>query len=126
MDIVVTVPKTFTHECAPGQKGLAAWIAEGDAAGTEWSGSRWEFTVGGGKPVIIPGERVYVVCEGKLRGYAPLLALEPDAYPGRWALIRGGNAVAVTVPWSITGFRGWRQRWWGREIEIAFPDWQTL
>jgi hypothetical protein len=53
MDIVVTVPKTFTHECAPGKRGLAAWIAEGDAAGETWSGTHWSFTVGGAEPNIL-------------------------------------------------------------------------
>lgn len=29
-DVVVTVPKNFTHPDFPGLRGLAAWIAEGD------------------------------------------------------------------------------------------------
>ena len=33
MDVVVTVPLSF---------GLDTWIAEGDAAGEEWSGEEWE------------------------------------------------------------------------------------
>lgn len=122
-DIVVTVPQTFTHPIAPGLKGLAAWIAEGDAAGEPWSGTEWEFTVGGLKPSIEAGERVYVVCERRLRGYAPLIRLEPEG-PGRWLLIRGGKAVAVTLTDSIVGFRGWRRRWWGRSQELPFPDWK--
>jgi hypothetical protein len=31
----------------------------------------------------------------------------------------------MTIPEYIRGFRGWRQRWWERESEIPFPDWQT-
>lgn len=123
-DIVVTVPKTFTHPCAPGKRGLAAWIAEGDPAGSRWSGIEWEFATGGFRPQIEPGERVYVVCENKLRGYSPLIRLEAEgAY--RWLLIRGGGAVAVTIPDTIRGFRGWRYRWWNRSCEIVFPDWAT-
>ncbi len=124
MDIVVTVPKKFTHPAAPGKRGLAAWIGEGDAAGAEWSGQEWEFTVGGFKPVAEPGDRIYVVCEGRLRGYAPLIRLErEDKF--RWLLIRGSGAVAVTTPERITGFRGWRRRWWDRGVEVPFPEWAT-
>ena len=39
-DVVVTVPKNF--RCC-GKVGLAAWIAEGDAAGEKWSGEEWHF-----------------------------------------------------------------------------------
>jgi hypothetical protein len=140
-DIVVTVPKTFTHPCAPGKQGLAAWIAEGDAAGDEPGRNflhandvEWEFSVYGARPVIASGERVYVVCEGKLRGFAPLERLEfsarrstaPRLYGlGRSVFVRKGGAVAVTIPEAITGFRGWRYRWWDRSIEVPFPDWKT-
>jgi hypothetical protein len=130
MDVVVTVPKSFTHPDAPGKRGLAAWIAEGDPAGSKWSGTRWSFTVAGPKPEIGPGERVYIVCEGRLRGYAPLVTVRCAGDPkqrgfNRWELIRGGDAVAVTIPDRIKGFQGWRYRWWDRKDEIPFPEWQT-
>lgn len=122
-DIVVTVPKTFTHFAAPGKKGLAAWVAEGDAAGDEWSGTLWGFSVGGARPSINPGERVYIVCEGKLRGCAPLVRI--DQIGARyWELGRGDGAVACTLPAGIKGFQGWRYRWWDRVIEIPFPNWK--
>lgn len=121
-DIVVTVPMTFTHTAAPGKVGLEAWIAEGDAAGTKWSGVLWGFTVAGGGPNIKPGERVYIVCEGKLRGYSPLVNLVQISWL-YWELVRGGDAVAVTLPEPIKGFQGWRYRWWGRHSEIPFPEW---
>jgi hypothetical protein len=132
-DIVVTVPKNFQYEGAPGLKGLAAWIAEGDAAGDPETGEEWDFTTWGMKPRIEPGERVYVVCEGKIRGYAPLVEMRfaRDPYApvsggfNRVTLIRGGGAVAVTIDESIRGFRGWRYRWWNREDERPFPDWKT-
>lgn len=115
MDVVVTVPKNFTHPCAPGLKGLEAWLAEGDPPGSEWSGQEWVFTTWGARPDISPGDRVYVVCEGRLVGYAPLTDLEVN---GRCIeLIREGNAVACTIDEPITGFRGWRYRWWERERE---------
>ena len=114
-DIVVTIPLTF---------GLDQWIDEGDPAGEPWSGQLWDFGVGGGKPDIRPGERVYVVFNRKLRGYAPLVSLE-QAGPNYWYLVRGGGAVAVTIDEPIIGFRGWRKRWWNIETEKPFPEWKT-
>ncbi len=122
-DIVVTVPKSFTHPCAPGLKGLAAWVAEGDAAGDEWSGREWEFTVAGSRPPVHRGERVYIVCDGKLRGYSPLIRIETIDHR-YWGLIRGGEAVAVTINERMIGFRGWRYRWWSRESERPFANWR--
>jgi hypothetical protein len=114
-DLVVTVPKTF---------GWHRWIDEGDAAGQPWSGDLWDFGVAGGKPDITPGERVYIVHNGRLRGYAPLVELS-RAGPNYWYLVRGGDAVAVTIDETIIGFRGWRRRWWDRALERPFPEWQT-
>ena len=118
MDVVVTVPKTF---------GLQQWIAEGDPAGEPWSGQEWAFYTGGARPKISPGERVYVVCEGRLRGYAPLVRLDWYVWNGpfgRGAFIRAGDAAAVTIAGPVRGFQGWRYRWWEREHEIPFPDWR--
>lgn len=112
-DIAVTVPKRF---------GLDAWIAEGDAAGTQWSGQEWAFWLAGPRARIAPGERVYVVYGGRLRGYAPLLRI--DGYrSAQFGLIRGGGAVAVTIDEPIRGFQGFRYRWWHYEAERPFPDW---
>ena len=36
-----------------------------------------------------------------------------------------GGAVAVTIPERVTGFRGWRRRWWERDAEVPFPGWRT-
>jgi len=131
VDICVTVPKTFTYDLAPGCVGLAAWAAEGDLPGQPWSGQEWEFTTWGHKPDIQPGERVYVVCQGKLRGYAPLLRVEQGSRrdgtgAGSLSFIRGGGAVAVTIPQTIVGFRGWRYRWWNLAEEVPFPDWLAV
>jgi hypothetical protein len=123
-DIVVTVPLTFQFSEFPGLRGLDAWCAEGDAAGEEPSGRRWRFTTYGGRPRITPGERVYVVCEDRLRGYAPLVELQCE---GRAVhLIRAGGAVAITIPDRITGFRGWRYCWWDRDEEEIFPGWMII
>lgn len=125
MDMVVTVPMRFTFFGAPGERGLSAWIAEGDAAGDEWSGTEWAFCLGlHVVPKIEPGERVYIVCENRLRGYAPLVQLEIDHDENELRLIRGDGAVAVTLPDPIRGFRGFRYRWWPYENEIPFPDWK--
>jgi hypothetical protein len=112
MDVVVTVPKSF---------GLDSWIEEGDPAGSEWSGEEWGFFLGGHPPKIEPGERVYIVYNALLRGYAPLIRVQMT---GRgYALVRGGGAVAVTIPERIKGFRGFRYRYWDRMREVPFPDW---
>lgn len=113
MDVVVTVPKSF---------GLDRWVAEGDAAGTPESGEEWAFYLGGGRPNIRPGERVYIVYNGKLRGYAPLVRVE-STYFG-CALIRKGGAVAVTIDRPIPGFRGFRYRDWEYADEKPFPEWR--
>jgi hypothetical protein len=132
-DVVVTVPKNFRLDDDDPQiaklRGLAAWIAEGDAATSAneeaiWSGGEWCFSLGGNPPNIKEGERVYIVCEGKLRGYAPLLYVDDLGY-GRYGLIRGGGAVAVTIDEPIRGFQGWRYRWWRYDQERPFPNWQT-
>jgi len=120
MDVVVTVPKSFEHA---GRKGLAAWIAEGQLPGEAESGEDWHFYLSGEPPAIQPGERVYIVCEGKLRGYAPLVRIE--RYKNGYALVRRGGAVAVTIDRPITGFRGFRYVDWARDEERPFPDWQT-
>ncbi len=112
-DVVVTVPMGIWRE----------WIAEGDAVGAPASGEEWGFFLGGAKPKIIPGERVYIVAHGRVRGYSPLTRLA-ETERG-FALCREAGAVAVTVPAPVKGFRGWRYRWWERGAEIPFPDWQT-
>lgn len=115
-DVVVTVPLSF---------GLDTWIDEGDAAGETWSGEEWDFYLGGTRPNIKRGERVYVVYNGAIRGYAPLVRIDTDP-DERWrfSLVRHGGAVAVTIPQYVQGFRGWRYRWWDTAVEVPFPDWQ--
>lgn len=113
-DIVVTVPQSF---------GLDQWIDEGDLPGQPWSGDEWHFYLGGPVPDIKPGERVYVVYKGKLRGYAPLVRIERN---GRgYALVRHNDAEAVTIDEPIRGFQGFRYRFWDRKDEKPFPDWTT-
>lgn len=115
MDVVVTVPQAF---------GLDRWIAEGDPAGTSWSGQEWHFYLWGTPPAMQPGERVYIVYRGALRGYAPLVRIDLLG-GGRYGLVRHGGAVAVSIPELIRGFRGFRYRWWGYDQEQLFPGWQN-
>lgn len=118
MDVVVTVPK--------GQ--WAAWIAEGDLPG-ELAQYESHFWIPRPPPSQIdPGERVYIVAHGRLRGYAPLVRIDEwcELNPARSCLVRRGGAVAVTIPESIRGFRGVRYRWWNREDESPFPDWPDV
>jgi hypothetical protein len=112
-DLVVTVPKTVWVD----------WINEGDAAGEPADETDWGFYVGGGRPRIEPGERLYIVAWGLLRGYAPVTMVEQTE--SGWAICRRGGAVAMTITEPVPGFRGWRQRWWEREVETPFPSWQT-
>lgn len=112
-DVVVTVPKRL----------WADWIAEGDLPGEDPTGDEYGFFLAGPRPIIQPGERVYIVAHDKLRGYAPLTRVVP--YGGGFALCREGNAVACTIDAPIRGFRGWRYRWWDREDERPFPDWRA-
>lgn len=110
VDLVGTCPKGFWHE----------WIAEGDAAGTRETGERWGwFTLSPIKHLAMPGDRFYVVAHGRLRGYAPVVAVTSGA------IIRRGGAVACTIDQLTPGFRGLRKRWWDRSIEKPFPEWQT-
>ena len=113
-DVVVTVPKSF---------GLSTWVDEGDAAGEPWSSEEWGFFLGGHPPRIEPGERVYIVYNSLLRGYAPLVrVLKTDR---GYALVRRGDTVAVTIDTPIPGFRGFRYRFWEYSEERPFPEWAT-
>lgn len=113
-DVVVTCPRYLWND----------WLEEGDLPGEAPTGDEYVFYLGGAVPQIQPGERVYICAHGKLRGYAPLIAL--DRYSsGRFALRRAGGAVACTIAEPIQGFRGWRYRHWRREDELPFPDWRT-
>lgn len=116
-DLVVTVPKRIWTE----------WIEEGDAAGDPETGTEWAFYLGGHRPPVKPGDRLYIVAHDRLRGYAPVTRLVDAWSRGahRWGICRKGGAVAITVPEKIPGFRGWRYVWWDRTQEITFPDWRT-
>ena len=112
-DVVVTVPKRLWLE----------WIAEGDLPGDDPTGDEYAFWLGGSPPAIAAGERVYIVAHGKLRGYAPLTRIISSG--SGFGLCRAGNAVACTIDEPISGFRGFRYVWWGREAERPFPDWRS-
>jgi hypothetical protein len=116
MDVVVTVPRKF---------GLDRWIAEGDAASEAWSGQEWHFYLFT-CPRIEPGERVYVVYNGALRGYAPLVRVDwfGNGRQRYYGLVRHNDAVAVSIDTYIPGFRGFKYRWWHYDQEQPFPDWR--
>lgn len=117
-DVVVTVPKGMWEE----------WIDEGDLPGSppgDFESHFWLFP--NTMPAILSGDRVYIVAHGKLRGYAPLRRIENHCQlrHNRACLVRNGDAVALTIDEPIRGFQGWRYRWWEREAERPFPEWQT-
>lgn len=133
VDLVVTCPKGFWFD----------WIAEGDPAGTPESGQEWGWYMGGRQPPIGAGDRLYVVAWGRLRGWAPVTVLRGAVYTkfgktpaawleaeqvlfsDQWCICRRGGAEAITISEAIPGFRGWRKRWWPREAEVPFLEWQT-
>ncbi len=109
-DVVVTIPRFRWQE----------WIEEGDLPGESWSGLESFYNMRGPHyPKINPGARVYIVALGKLRGYAPLVRVE-HYDRGRYALVRRGHAVAVTIDEPIRGFQGWRYRWWDESAERSY------
>lgn len=119
-DVVVTVPKARWRE----------WIDEGCHPGDAMPEGvgYYHFDIGGRVPEITPGERVYIVAHGRVRGYSPLCAVDCiDWRDGRpvYSLIRKGDAEAVTIPEQVEGFRGYRYRWWSRADETPFPNWKT-
>lgn len=121
-----------------------AWLAEGDLAGAPWSGREHALVVAGW-PSIDPGERVYVVVRGLVRGWAPLIRAERMLVQDvrRTALIRGGGACASTpmclfpdtcicpVAWNgphplhVRARRSFMYRHWRRIDEWLFPSWAT-
>ena len=126
-DVVVTVPKGLWTE----------WLEEGDLAGEPWSEeAEYHFWIPRQPlPKIEPGERVYIVAHGKVRGYAPLVRIERSCRlaPNRACLVRRGGAVAVTwachngpgwEPVTVRGFQGWRYRWWSVNAEQPFDAWR--
>jgi hypothetical protein len=112
-DLVVTVPKNFWK----------LWVAEGDAADEPYTGEEWAYQVSG-RPSIEPGERLYVVSWGRLRGYAPVVRVMKTVTG--YGICRRGDAVAVTIDEPIPGFRGYRKRWWDQGLEKPFPGWREL
>lgn len=128
VDLVGTCPMDFWEE----------WIAEGDAAGDAYTGEEWGwYTRHSYARLGEPGDRFYVVAHGLLRGYAPITrVVHPrkelvllkagglTTYDG-YIICRCGDAVAVTLPTPIKGFRGIEKRWWDRGEEVPFPDWKT-
>lgn len=136
MDVVVTVPKRLWQE----------WLGEGNLPRpnvgmlpTPWDGEQdYGFNLSTTfRPQIEPGERVYIVAFGQLRGWAPLVRFadaeeairrfgaDPSKGDRNYSLLRRGGAVACTLRDPIKGFQGYRYRWWDRKNELLFPTWQT-
>lgn len=115
-DLVVTIPRQRWPQ----------WLAEGDCAGDDRQ-SKWEWGFalgrGGVQPPIEPGERLYILAHGHIRGYAHVTRVA--FVKGAWAIYRRQDSHAVTIAGTLSGFPGWRRRWWERKDEIAFPDWKT-
>lgn len=132
MDLVGTCPKGFWEE----------WLREGGCAGESYPeyGYAWwsrhvlarklSFKFSGNHTKMDESDlRFYVVCHGNLRGWAPvrdiLIGPEEGGAHCYGILRRSNEAVAITIPDPIPGFRGLRKRWWDRADETPFPDWKT-
>jgi hypothetical protein len=92
-DIVVTVPAKFWF----------SWLCEGDLPGDpSEEREEWAFYTATPPSSAFPGQRIYVVTHGFLRGYS------------------SGPGVACTLfengaPKPMRGFQGWRYATWERE-----------
>lgn len=143
-DVVVTVP----------QSRWAAWVGEGDLPGAEaeyeshfmFAGPIPKVELGDRVYIVAWG---LVRGYAPLVAVEERCSLDPR----RHCFLREGGAEAVTPrcrrhhgrmwtcnqpgcirgePWfvnndhplTVTGFRGVIARWWPREIEMPFPDWQ--
>jgi hypothetical protein len=116
MDVVATCPRGFWN----------AWIAEGSPAGGK--DSRKEYAWWTKSRIVLklqPGDRFYVVCRGKLRGWAPVTGVIYNPDTEQFGVIRRAGAVACTIAKKIPGFQGVRNRFWNYEDELPFPDWRT-
>jgi hypothetical protein len=114
-DVVVTVPKRLWSK----------WLADGMLPDEDCPVEmRYHFWVRG-RPRMDPGDRIYIVAYGRLRGYAPLVRIDPGQLPDRFWLVGRGGAVAVTIDEPIPGFRGYRYRWWETDRERPFPEWRV-
>lgn len=100
------------------------WLAEGDAAGEPRTGQRYEWHTRSRTALQArPGDRMYIVAHGKLRGWAPIEHVQN--FGDSFCIIRAGDAVACTLPDPVPGFRGLRVRWWVRHDERPFLEWKT-
>ena len=104
-DIVVTVPAKLWF----------SWLCEGDLPGDPLEErEEWAFYTTTPPRSAFPGQRIYVVAHGFLRGYSDLVATKGKAF------IRSGPGVACTLfengaPKPMRGFQGWRYATWERE-----------
>ena len=116
MDLVGTCPKTFWKE----------WLEEGCCAGDPGYGLYSWNTRSRLAKKAEPFDRFYVVAHGRLRGYATILCVLDQTFgiSDYFEIVRGSDAVSVTIQEPIPGFQGLRKRWWERDAEIPFPEWK--
>jgi hypothetical protein len=125
-DIVVTVPMARWED----------WLDEGDLPGDEWDGvSEYHWFARGPKPQIAAGQRVYIVAHGKVRGYAPLVAIDSvvsGRKRDRFSVVRivtQPDGHAKYVHWFPQPLPEW---WWpgsdyglvrhGGAVAVTIPD----
>lgn len=122
-DLVVTVPRDRWAE----------WLREGDLAGDPPSGKDHNFTLWldpSDQPPPTNARRLYIVGQGALRGFAPVVDVMPKMIGRKvgkqgWQIVRRGGAVACTIDGRIAGFPGFKFRWWDLEAERPFANWKS-
>lgn len=115
MDVVACVPRhVWPH-----------WLEEGGTPEAPDPSTVYGFGVPSAPKLLRAGDRLYIACAGRIRGYAPVLWIQSRIDSRAVDLIRDGkSAVAVTIAERVPPFRGFRYRWWTRDQERPFPEWR--
>jgi hypothetical protein len=118
-DLVVTVPAKLWFN----------WLCEGDLpVDPHDERGTWDFYTSRTPRGWQPGQRVYVIAHGYLRGYSELVSANQTA------LVRSGPGVACTLlkdgkPKPMLGFQGWRYATGGRQEVVGWEGvhaWATF
>lgn len=98
---------------------LESWVNDASAVNLTFTGPR---------PKTRAGARLYVLCEGRLKGWVPISAMKTTSRG--WAVSKIGalHLTAWELPWQDATLQSgvdlapheWRHRWWKRKDELAY------
>lgn len=121
-DIIVTTPK-----------GEMQNAADEAADVLEAGGGRYFRTFRHSPPNICPGDRVFYVEDGFVRGFASVVETVAggrrrcDTTGREWGegfhVIMDARSWKWIAPIPMVGFRGWR--YWGRPVPATIGDWRA-